>query len=88
MRRDALEKLDLAIKETETLLLNDKDPLLSSFLKELQRYQKLACDHWPLSPDEKKSVDIGRVAVREFDNEYPDYCTLLSNVVALLRDEN
>ncbi|MBA5607392.1 hypothetical protein H3H36_18710 [Duganella sp. FT3S] len=86
-RNAILNKLDMAIQETETLLLKDKDPLLSGFLKELQRYVKLTRDHWPLSSDEKMSVDIGRVAVREFDNTYPSYCTLLSNVGALLRGD-
>lgn len=87
MKNDALDKLDLAIRETEFLLLNDKSPLLPAFLNELQRYRSLACDHWPLNAEEKKTVDIGRVAVREFDETYPDYVTLLSNVGVLLREE-
>ncbi|MBA5639788.1 hypothetical protein H3H37_22255 [Duganella sp. LX20W] len=84
---DALDKLGLAINETELLLVNDRSQILLAFLKELQRYREMACDHWPLSADEKTTVDIGRVAARELDNMYPDYVTLLSRVGALLREE-
>jgi hypothetical protein len=87
MKIEALDKLNLAIKETKFLQENDKNPLLPAFLRELQRYMVLACDHWPLNAEEKATVDIGRVAIRELDNVYPDYVTLLSNIGALLREE-
>jgi phosphoenolpyruvate carboxylase len=85
MRIDAINKIDTAIQRTNEILAIDKSQLLEAFLKELNRYRRLASDHWPLTDDEKETVDIGRVAVREFDNIYPEYTTLLSNLGVLLR---
>lgn len=79
--------IELAMKKTEEFLVQREDPLLQFFLKELQRYENLVNDHWPLTPDEKISVNIGRVAVREFDEVYPDYVTLLSQIGAAMREE-
>lgn len=79
--------IELAMKKTEELLIQREDPLLQFFLKELQRYKDLVNDHWPLTSEEKISVNIGRVAVREFDEAYPDYVTLLSQIGAAMREE-
>lgn len=86
MQIQALEMIDIAIKETINILSIDKDPLIYSFLQELNRYKSLATIHWPLNAEEKLTVDIGRAAVRELDNSYPQYATLLSQVGALLRN--
>jgi hypothetical protein len=85
---EVVKAIDIAIERTKELLAVDDDPLLRPFLIELQRYQRVATDHWPLTPDEKRSVDIGRVAARELDDVYPEYVTLLCNVGAALRQES
>lgn len=87
MKTEIINKIDTAIKETEKILLNDKNQLLIAFLKELNRYKNLIIDHWPLTLNEKGTIDIGRIAVRELDDLYPDYVTLLSNIGAILREE-
>lgn len=79
--------IELAMKKTEEFLVQREDPLLQFFLKELQRYKNLVNDHWPLTSEEKISVNIGRVAAREFDEVYPDYVTLLSQIGAAMREE-
>ena len=63
------------------------DPILPAFLTELCRYRGLVQSHWPLDSDEKSTVDIGRVAVRELDERYPNYVETLCNLGAVLRDE-
>ena len=87
MHYKIIQAIDLAMRKTEEYLMLREDPLLRTFLTELQRYKNLINDHWPLTSDEKISVNIGRVAVREFDEEYPDYVTLLSQIGAALREE-
>ena len=87
MQNFIIENIEKAIEETYLLSKNDGDLLLKSFVSELLRYKLLVQDHWPLSEQEKKTIDIGRVGVREFDQLYPDYVTLLCNVGALLREE-
>lgn len=78
-------ELDTAVAHTEKLLGGAYDPLLKAFIVELERYRSLVNDHWPLTPDERTTVDIGRVAVRELDDVFPEYATLLSELGARLR---
>ena len=84
---EMLSRIDTTIAETENLLSAQGDLLLKSFLKELKRYRALVSDHWPLTEGEKSSVDIGRVAVRELDDVYPEYTALLSRLGVLLVSE-
>lgn len=87
MQYEIIQAIELGLKETNNLLSRSDDPLLMDFLTELHRYKDLVNDHWPLTPEEKNSVDIGRVAVREFDDFYPEYVTLLSTIGGALRKE-
>lgn len=83
----AINKIDQAISDTKDLMAVDKDPLLPAFLSELHRYRSLAESHWPLETDEKNSVDIGRVAMRELDEKYPEYVGILCRLGSFLREE-
>jgi len=85
MPDDVRQELDDAILHTRQLLGHGYDALLEAFIVELERYRSLAEDHWPLTSEERATVDIGRVAVRELDDVFPDYVTLLSQVGAKLR---
>lgn len=78
-------ELHSAVKRTRQLLGRGYDALLQAFIVELERYRTLIDDHWPLTPEERTTVDIGRVAVRELDNVFPDYVTQLSELGAKLR---
>lgn len=84
-QEEAIRTVDEAIASTLTLLEQGDDPLLQSFLAELRRYRQLIASHWPLTAEEKSGVDIGRVAVRELDETWPDYVTQLSRMGAFLR---
>lgn len=79
--------VDEAIASTSTLLEQDDDPLLQSFLTELRRYRQLLVFHSPLTDEEKAGVDIGRVAVRELDETWPDHAAQLSRMGAFLRTD-
>lgn len=87
MKIEAINQIDAAIEQTKKILITDNSQLLIAFLSELNRYRNLAIDHWPLTIYEKETIDIGRVAVRELDDLYPDYVTLLSKLGVLLRTE-
>jgi len=87
MQYEIAQAIDLGINKTRDLLRQKDDPLLRAFLVELQRYKNLIDDHWPLTREEKNSVDIGRVAVREYDVSHPEYATLLSTIGGSLRKE-
>ena len=83
----ALNKIDQAISETKDLMVIDRDPLLPAFWSELIRYRSLVESHWPLEENEKNLVDIGRVAMRELDEKYPDYVGTLCSLGSFLRDD-
>lgn len=85
-RASIVQELNDLIAETDRLDPKGADPLLRAFRDELRRYIALATDHWPLTDAEKETVDIGRVAVRELDPQFPDYVTRLSEVGAALRN--
>jgi hypothetical protein len=87
MQNKIIQAIELGIQETKNLLKLGDDLLLSSFLTELQRYKTLVNDHWPLMLEEKNTVNIGRIAVREFDDRHPEYVTLLCHIGAVLRQE-
>ena len=84
----AINKIDRAIGETKSLMSVDKDPLFPAFLIELTRYRSLVESQWPLDRSQKDSVDIGRVAVRELDESYPDYVSTLCKLGSFLREED
>lgn len=83
-----IDKIDRTIDETRRLMALANDPLLPALLTELLRYRGLAQSHGPLDSDEKHSVDIGRIGVRELDERYPGYVGLLCDLGAILRDES
>jgi hypothetical protein len=87
MQPKMIQAVDSAIANTEKLLSHADNPLLRAFVSELQRYKTLVENHWPLTNMEKETVDIGRVAVRELDDVYPDYVTELCQLGAALREE-
>ena len=83
----AINKIDQAISDTKDLMAFDEDPLLPAFWSELVRYRSLVESHWPLDANEKNSIDIGRVAMRELDEKYPDYVGILCRLGSFLREE-
>lgn len=82
-----IQAVNSAIASTEKLLGQADNSLLRAFAGELQRYKMLVENHWPLTAAEKESVDIGRAAVRELDDMYPDYVTELCQLGAALKED-
>jgi hypothetical protein len=87
MQLKMIQRLEMAITQTERIAALGDGPALNSYLRELRRYKSIVLSHWPLTAAEKASVDINRVAERELDDVHPEYVALLARLAASLRQE-
>jgi hypothetical protein len=87
MQLKMIQKLEVAINQTERLAAVGDGPLLRSCLRELKRYKSMVLNHWPLTQAEKSTIDIARVVSRDFNTIQPEYLTLLSRLTSALRQE-